>query len=474
MKPIFALIAILFLLPGCGQSPSPEKTPPHQHEHNEVKEQHPEGVVELTPAQEKELKVTTEPVVAASQRRSGLRPGRVEADPNRKVVLSVQVSGTLREFYVEQGDKVTSGGLVALVDSPEVTELQSAFHEAEVEATLAAKELANTQAMIRVGDDIQRPIESARLEVAKARAERDAAGARLKSAVFKNERLETLLKEGIASRQQVDESRAERTALEAALHQSETSLQIANSHLERETRVAASELRSKAETFPAEARLARARERMRHSRERLSQLGANPTGHDGVVSLHSPLTGVVVERSLSRGETVAPGQKIATVVDTSSVWVWVELQPEDLNQVKIGDRVELSLAEGSQLQVEGVLNYLAPQLSESSQTVRARVVVEAPPPELRLGNFVNAHLVGESGETLPAIASTSVVTVEGQTVVYLLRDGHYRRVAVDLGSAVGNDRVVARGLQVGDRVVVSGVNALKAIDLSDTIGGHSH
>lgn len=478
MKLLSLIITILLLCAGCGSQSTPQQeNPPHSHEHGEEGHQHDEhapGHIELSEEQKRELGITTEAVVEASQQRSGIRPGRVEADPDRKVVLSVQVSGTLKSFTVELGDRVQAGGQIALIDSPEVTELQSAYHEAEVEAELAAKELANKKALIVVGDDTQRPIESATLELAKARAERDAAKARLKSAVLKNERSETLLKEGIASRQQVDESRAERAALEADLQQAEASLKIAQSHLQRETRVASSELRAKAETFPAEARLARAQERMRHSEGRLNQLGANPTGHDGLVTLHSPLGGVVVERPLSRGETVGPGLKIATVVDTSSVWVWLDLQAQDLKLVKLGDPVELSLPERPNALVRGSLDYLAPQLSESSQTVRARVVVKDPPEGFRLGNFVNAHLLGQSEQPQTAIPSESVVSVNGETVVYLVIGDAYQRTTVTLGPEAEQGLVIAEGVQVGDRIVVRGASALKAIDLADTIGGHSH
>jgi hypothetical protein len=34
--------------------------------------------------------------------------------------------------------------------------------------------------------------------------------------------------------------------------------------------------------------------------------------------------------------------------------------------------------------------------------------------------------------------------------------------------------VVARGVKLGEQVVVNNVEQLKALDLSDTIGGHSH
>jgi RND family efflux transporter MFP subunit len=441
----------------------------HGDEHDEE-----EGILSLTPAQEKELKITTQVVVYSSGQSTGIRPGRIEADPDRRVLISSQVSGTLQQIYVQVGATLKAGASVALIASPEVIALQTDYHEAEVEADLARKELANKTELFRVGDDIQRPIETAALEVAQAEAQRDSAAARLESAVLTNDRLETLLSEGIAAKQQVEESRAERRALEASLTETETALKIAKNHQAREQRISKSRLNIKAETFPAEARLARASEQMRHARERLQQLGANPEEHSGLVVISSPISGTVIERASSRGELITPGEPVAVVVDSSRVWAWVDLQRSDLMIIEQGDPLELSLVDQPDKKAKGYLDYISPQLDEKSQTLRGRVVLTDPPQGFRLGAFVNAFVTNGSGDSSPAIPKASVQFVEGQTVVYVHEKDVYKRIPVSLGASVGENLVVASGVNVGDLVVVNNVAQLKSLDLSDKIGGHSH
>jgi RND family efflux transporter MFP subunit len=477
---------LIFVLAGCdvGGTPTPSSSPPGHdehvgHNHSEHAEepdgdQKEEGFVTLTPAQQKELRVTTTPVVAASGQSTGLRPGRIEADPDRQVAISSQVSGTLRQLYAQVGAQARVGAIIAVISSPEVTSLQAEYHEAEVESELARKELANKTELFEVGDDIQRPLEQANLEVAQAKAARDSAAAKVKSVVLKNERLETLLKEGIASRQQVEESRADRKTVEADLEQTEAALKIAENHFKRETQVSGSRLRIKAETFPAEARLARASEQMRHAKERLQQLGASPHEHTGLISLSSPIDGIVVERPSSRGELVSPGEPVAVIVDSSRVWVWVDLQRSDLEVVEKGDPMEISLVEQPEQMAEGYLDYISPQLDKVSQTLKARVVLTDPPKGFRLGSFVNAKVTNGTGDSAPAIPQTSVQFVEGVTVVYRREKQGYRRTTVTLGAPVGDSLVVAKGVRVGDEVVLEGVEQLKSLDLADQIGGHQH
>lgn len=468
-------IAILVtLVIGCGQGHRhTESAEDHaNHDHHEQVEK---DALSLSSEQIEELGIVVEAVTLSAEQSTGVRPGRIVADPDGKVLLSSQVSGTLWEFHVQIGAQVEAGTVVAEIKSPEVTALQAEFHEAEVEAELAEKELLNTTSLMEATDDVRRPLEEASLELSKAKAEHDAAAARLKSAALKNERLETLLEEGIASRQQVEESRAERSALEADLEQARAAVKIAESHLSRETQVTDSRLRVKAETFPAEARLARAGEVMRHAQERLQQLGASPHGHDGRVLLRSPISGQVVERPLTRGELVSPGASVATVVDTSKVWVWIDLQRSDLEIIKVGSPLRLSLVENPEVTQDGRLDYLSPQLEETTQTVRARVVLSEPGEAFRLGSFVNARVGQGEGGSTPTVPQSAIQFVEGQTVVYLREhDNEFVRTPVKLGLAVGDSKVGVSGLKEGDQVVVAGAERLKSLDLSEEIGGHSH
>lgn len=484
---IIAVICLALWLMGCTNaklehpsivhSPGQDHRTHDDHDHDDHAhddhDDHDHPLV-LSDEQREELGITLKPVVAATGRKTGSRPGRVEADPDRHVMVSAQVTGVLQQLDIQVGTRVHAGQLVAIIVSPEVTALQTDFHEAEVEAELAAKELANTSSILAIGDDTQRPIEEARLELTQARAKREIAEATLERASLRNERLETLLEEGIASRQQVEESRAERRIQEAEVEQAIAAVKIAEQHLEREEKMARSELRVKAETFPAEARLARASERMEHARERLEQLGADPDAHDGRIVLTSPISGMVVERGLSRGELVSPGQAVVTVVDSSVVWVWVDLQRSDLDLVKEGDQIELALVEYPDRRAQGMVDFISPSFDPDSQTVATRMVLSDPPEGFKLGSFVTARLTEAQGESVPAIPEAAVQLVEGKTVVYTLDGEEFQRRSVELGHAIGEDLVSVGGLEVGESVVVGGADKLKSLDLADTIGGHSH
>lgn len=489
MQKVLWLLLWAVLSIACTTSAKPPDLDAHPHEsgeahgrsekgaeHASVDQQHAEepqveGVVVLTQAQRKELKLQVAPVSIHGGVESGYRVGKVEADPDRKVVISPQVSGTVRELPVIMGSRVSRGARIAVLDSPDIVMLKGDYHQAEVERDLAIKELANKKELLKLGDESRRDMEEARLEVAKAKASHDGVAARLESATLSYQRLAQLRQEGIASSQQVEEARATRKALEADLREAKSALAIAGQHLEREKSVSHSKLREKAETFPAEANLARAQESMTHIRERLIQLGADPSEESGASVLYSPIEGIIVERPVSRGQVVAVGTTVAVLVDPREVWVWIDLLRTDLEYVKVGDRVELHLVSAPNVSALGRVQNIDAQVDAQSQTVRARVQFEASSVRFKVGSFVNATLLGS--QEAPTVPQSAIVDVEGGPVIYVVQGDQFRRTPVTILMS-GQNKASVRGLPIGAKIVVQGASDLKAADLASEIGGHHH
>lgn len=441
-----------------------------EQDHEREQGEHEEGFVTLTEAQRKEVGLETS-VPQEARAQSAPRTGRVEADPDRRVIVSPQVEGTVKHLPIIIGSQVHRGDTLAVLDSPEIVELMGEYHNAQVEVDLASKELRNTESLLSLGDESRREVEEAELQLAEATARRDAVQARLESARLAHERLRTLRAEGIASSQQVEEALANRSALEAELRQASTAITIARQHLERERRVSGSQLRRKAETFPAEATLARARENLKHLEERLLQLGAS-LEEDGGVILTSPIDGQVIARPVTRGQMVKAGDTVAELVDPSQVWVIIDLVRADLGSVKVGDEVTVTLVHDPGARAVGSISHIDPQVEAESQTVRARVELREPGGKFRVGSFVNATLAGGDGR-YPVVPEQAVVEVEGQKVVYRADGEGYRRTPIEV-VAEGAGMASISGLPEGARVVTKGASDLKSLDLAGSIGGHHH
>lgn len=71
----------------------------------------------------------------------------------------------------------------------------------------------------------------------------------------------------------------------------------------------------------------------------------------------SPVTGVVIEKFVSRGETVFPGTPVADILDRSSLFVETFFEEQEISRLKLGQKVEI-LADGLEGRVfEGTIVY---------------------------------------------------------------------------------------------------------------------
>jgi len=84
------------------------------------------------------------------------------------------------------------------------------------------------------------------------------------------------------------------------------------------------------ELFEARTEFRRSEQARIAAEQTLASLGAGMGGVTGEVTLRSPLDGVVVAREKARGERIAAGDPLLTVLNPSHVWAWVDLPDERL------------------------------------------------------------------------------------------------------------------------------------------------
>src|SRR5262249_45963934 len=106
---------------------------------------------------------------------------------------------------------------------------------------------------------------------------------------------------------------------------------------------------------------------------------------------------------------------------------------------------------------KGTVATLLPEVNAQTRTVRARIVVANPGAALRPGMFANVTFRG------PALAKSVLVPSEavirtGRRDVVILADGagRFAPVEVEVGRESGDMTEIRKGLEVGQKVVVSG------------------
>ena len=184
-------------------------------------------------------------------------------------------------------------------------------------------------------------------------------------------------------------------------------------------------------------------------------------------SLKSPIDGVVSSLSDVRaGDNVNPGQTIATVIDTSALYI--AIQPDDLTQYDIDTEVRIRIGEDY---YDGVVfmtpkklaDYQAEQNEDHNNVDDTGIDYQADTIYVRFKDTAPAEAVGQLADTILVLDSVKdaivisnnlIKKVDGTKVVYVLKNGEKTAVEVETGLSTGSQTEIRSGLNEGDEIVI--------------------
>jgi RND family efflux transporter MFP subunit len=186
-------------------------------------------------------------------------------------------------------------------------------------------------------------------------------------------------------------------------------------------------------------------------------------------TVRAPFAGVVVSKDAQRGEMVSPLSAgggftrtgIATIVDMDSIEIEVDVNESYIARVEPGQRIEAVLDAYPDWRIPAKVRTVIPTADRQKATVKVRISFDQLDPRILPDMGVKvSFLAGEQAAGRPAakavIPREAARMHDGQSVVFLFRDGRVERRAVSLGTETGGEVEVTAGLAPGDRVVIGG------------------
>src|SRR5690554_218193 len=269
----------------------------------------------------------------------------------------------------------------------------------------------------------------------------------------------------------------------ASLIAARAQFSVAKKNFERQELLRAEGINSERSLSEAAAALQQARAARDAAQSELDVMGDGGKSGSRLV-IRSPIDGVVHERPAVRGESVAPGDDLFVIADTSRVWVIGQVYEQQIAQLKTGMRAELTLAAYPDQRWEGQVDYIAAALDPQTRTLTVRVELENPDAQLRPGLLGSLWLAAAStsddkdaAATSLHIARDAVQVLNGRSVVFIAGDapGEFQARPVSLGRESGGQVEVLKGLQSDDSVMVQGAFILKSELMRSELGdGHAH
>jgi RND family efflux transporter MFP subunit len=313
----------------------------------------------------------------------------------RRATVSSKVTGKVVDVFVEEGKAVRRGQVLARLDDSQV---RSALAVAEAQLAVARRGAAEDQA-------------------------------RLREAELTRDRRAALLKEGVVGKAELDSAEAEVDSLRARIALSQEQIRVAE-----------------------------------------SQVQARRTDLDDMV-VRAPFDGVAISKDAQPGEMISPVSAgggftrtgICTIVDMSSLEIEVDVNESYINRVQPGQPVEAVLDAYPDWRIPAHVITTVPAADRSKATVKVRIGFEKLDDRILPDMGVKvAFLAQEAPQQVTATApkllvpKTALRKIDGQDVVFVVRDGVAERRAVTVGPAEGEQVEIVSGLQLGESVIVEG------------------
>jgi len=230
-----------------------------------------------------------------------------------EVIVSPEIQGRLEQLLVSEGDAVTNGELLAVIQ-PQLQLADMAFYRSGEQQSAA--DLTQAQADLT---QLQADFTQAQANLVASQA--DSENARLNF-----ERIQQLYSNNVESVQTFDQSR---TAYDSA-----------------KARVEA----ARAQVGSAQARIQSSEARV-ESAEKQIQATAAQTQKANVyldyTKIYAPTDGIVDTRVALQGEVVNPGQAIVTLINQDDLWVRADVEETYIDRIHLGDTMQIKLPSGA-------------------------------------------------------------------------------------------------------------------------------
>lgn len=201
------------------------------------------------------------------------------------------------------------------------------------------------------------------------------------------------------------------------------------------------------------------------ARQRMRQVGMNEaqirlvesTGQTQPrLTLVAPIGGVVVELLAREGMTVMAGATLFRINGLSTVWANAEVPESQSALLRPGAKVQARSPAAPGELFDGKVQAILPEVNAATRTLKARLELANPKGRLVPGMFVQMQFMDMRPEKSLLVPTEAVIQTGKRTVVLLSEEnGRFSPVDVEAGIESNGQTEIKRGLQLGQRVVVS-------------------
>lgn len=341
------------------------------------------------------------------------------------------VTGTLREFVVKEGDKVKKGQVIAKIDTSDV---DSKILDIEAQMELARANLAKAQ----VGNE---PEEVAQENERVLQAQRE-----YDTAKKEYDRMHQLFTSGASTQQELDKAKSQVDSTLSTLNVAKQQLSLKKKGPRKE------------EIASQQAQINKLQvERGQLEKDRIQSV------------LIAPADGTIIAVAADNGQYVNKGTEILTLANLDNLLIQADINESDVNKMKAGQSAVIEGTTLGKQKLNAKVTRIAPTAtttqSSSGQGEKTRVKVTLTPEgdlsALKPGFHVDINIsVQKIDNALQVPIEAVQQDADGSTFVWVAANGVAKKQKIETGTENELFSHVKSGLNGDEQIILSPVDSL--------------
>lgn len=190
---------------------------------------------------------------------------------------------------------------------------------------------------------------------------------------------------------------------------------------------------------------------------RSKQVSAITGGKSSGYILTAPISGYIIEKNITNNSEVRSdnSQDLFAVADLSTVWVIANVYEADINNINLGDEVQVNTLSNPEKDYSGKIDKIYNVLDPTTRTMKVRISMDNPNGELKPEMFATVKVNGKpSANKILSIPSQSVVLDNSKNYVVVKKGSKLEIRPVEIIKRV-DPKTFVSGLSAGDEVVTN-------------------
>jgi RND family efflux transporter MFP subunit len=188
----------------------------------------------------------------------------------------------------------------------------------------------------------------------------------------------------------------------------------------------------------------------------------------GDAVIKAPISGSISERLVQPGEYIRENTAVVTIVQMNPLKLKTAVQEKYAAMIRPGLEAQFGVESIPEDKFPGRIAFVSPTVDQATRTFPVEILVDNRERRLKPGFFAKGQILTRMDDNVIAVPESAVVTLAGESSVFVVNKNRVRKTLVTLGARIGDViEIAGSGTKGVPESALQGNEVLAASNLSE-------